>query len=332
MKFKAIVGNPPYQVMDGGGAGTSAVTIYNIFVDVAKKIGPTFISMIIPARWYAGGKGLDDFRNKMLNDRHFICLFDFPESKEVFPSADIAGGICYFLRNSEYDGECSVTSVVNGHRSTNIRLLSQYDTFIRHAEAVNIIEKVNRKAHTFLSDIVYSRKPFGLDNNYRGQTQPYPGCILLYGSYGISYISTTEVKQNVEAVKRWKVIASKASAQGGRADKDGMRKVIPKVEVLPPNSACTESYLLIYDFDNRVIANRAASYIRSKLFRFLLSLSVITQNISRESFRFVPLQDFTENSDIDWSRSVAEIDRQLYEKYGLSEEEIAFIESMIKPM
>jgi site-specific DNA-methyltransferase (adenine-specific) len=211
-------------------------------------------------------------------------------------------------------------------------MLSQYDTFIRQAEAVNIIEKVNLKSNTFLSDVVYSRKPFGLDNNYRGKTQPYPDCISLYGSYGISYISISEVKQNVDAVTRWKVIASKASAQGGRADKDGMRKVIPKVEVLPPNYACTESYLLIYDFDNEDAANRAASYIRSKLFRFLLSLSVITQNISKESFRFVPQQDFTANSDIDWSQSVADIDRQLYEKYHLIDKEIAFIESMIKPM
>jgi hypothetical protein len=333
VRINAIVGNPPYQVMDGGGAGTSAITIYNMFVDVAKKIAPNFISMIIPARWYAGGKGLDEFRDKMLNDRHITSLFDFPESREVFPSADIAGGICYFLRSSNYDGECSVTTVSNGRRRTNTRLLGQYETFIRQAEAVDIIEKVNLKSDNFLSEVVYSRKPFGLDNNYRGKEQSYPECISLYGSYGISYIDISEVKQNIDAVRKWKVIASKASAQGGRADREGMRKVIPKVEVLPPNYACTESYLLVFVFDNEYSANRAANYIKSKLFRFLLSLSVITQNISKECFRFVPMQDFTENSDIDWSRKdVVDIDRQLYKKYDLTDDEISFIESKIKPM
>ena len=332
MTFNAIVGNPPYQVMDGGGAGYSALPVYQDFVNISRVINPQFMSLIIPARWYAGGKGLDNFRDTMLQDRRINLLFDFIESKDCFPSADIAGGICYFLWNRKYKGKCIVTSVSNNERNSNLRDLGEFSTFIRQSEAISIVHKIIDETIITLDNIVYSRKPFGLDNNFVGKQKPYDHCITVYGSQGISYADKDVVSQNTELIDNWKVIASKASAQGGRADKDGKRKVIPKIEVLTPNVVCTESYLLLSSFNNEESANNFCKYVKSKFFRFLLSLKVITQNISKDCFRFVPLQDFTSKSDIDWSRSIGEIDAQLYEKYGLERDEIDFIERMIKPM
>ena len=332
MTFNAIVGNPPYQVMDGGGAGYSALPVYQDFVNISRVINPQFMSLIIPARWYAGGKGLDNFRDTMLQDRRINLLFDFTESKDCFPSADIAGGICYFLWNRKYKGKCIVTSVSNNERNSNLRDLGEFSTFIRQSEAISIVHKIIDETIITLDNIVYSRKPFGLDNNFVGKQKPYDHCITVYGSQGISYADKDVVSQNTELIDNWKVIASKASAQGGRADKDGKRKVIPKIEVLTPNVVCTESYLLLSSFKNEDSANNLCKYVKSKFFRFLLSLKVITQNISKDCFRFVPLQDFTSKSDIDWSRSIGEIDAQLYEKYGLEKNEIDFIERMIKPM
>ena len=332
MTFNAIVGNPPYQVMDGGGAGYSALPVYQDFVNISRVINPQFMSLIIPARWYAGGKGLDNFRDTMLQDRRINLLFDFTESKDCFPSADIAGGICYFLWNRKYKGKCIVTSVSNNERNSNLRDLGEFSTFIRQSEAISIVHKIIDETIITLDNIVYSRKPFGLDNNFVGKQKPYDHCITVYGSQGISYADKDVVSQNTELIDNWKVIASKASAQGGRADKDGKRKVIPKIEVLTPNVVCTESYLLLSSFNNEDSANNLCKYVKSKFFRFLLSLKVITQNISKDCFRFVPLQDFTSNSDIDWSRSIGEIDAQLYEKYGLERDEIDLIERMRKPM
>ena len=332
MTFNAIVGNPPYQVMDGGGAGYSALPVYQDFVNISRVINPQFMSLIIPARWYAGGKGLDNFRDTMLQDRRINLLFDFTESKDCFPSADIAGGICYFLWNRKYKGKCIVTSVSNNERNSNLRDLGEFSTFIRQSEAISIVHKIIDETIITLDNIVYSRKPFGLDNNFVGKQKPYDHCITVYGSQGISYADKDVVSQNTELIDNWKVIASKASAQGGRADKDGKRKVIPKIEVLTPNVVCTESYLLLSSFKNEDSANNLCKYVKSKFFRFLLSLKVITQNISKDCFRFVPLQDFTANSDIDWNQSIAEIDAQLYRKYNLNNDEIDFIERMIKPM
>ena len=322
MKFDVIIGNPPYQLSDGGGMGTSAMPIYQKFVEQAKKLSPRYLSMIIPARWYAGGKGLDEFRTTMLNDKHIRVLVDYIDSNDCFGGVDIAGGVCYFLWDRDHEGLCKVTSVNKNCRNTADRLLGEYSTFIRQAEAINIVHKVLNNCKTTMDSIVYSRKPFGLDNGYIGQQSPYPGSVSLFGSQGISYIDIDEIIQNAHLLNEWKLIASKASAQGGRFDSEGKRKVLPKVEVLPPGTICTESYLLLFHTSVQVEAENAASYVKTMFFRFLLSLKVITQNISKDSFSFVPLQDFSHP----WT------DELLYEIYGLDENEIGFIESMIRPM
>lgn len=334
MKFNAVVGNPPYQIMDGGGTGSSATPIYNKFVDLAKLLNPNNVSMIIPAKWYTGGKGLDDFRANMLNDKQLIKLFDYEDSRDCFPTVDIAGGVCYFLWNKGADNKCVVTSILGSLRNESIRYLNEHDTFIRNQKVLDIINKVKSQTlKGFLSQKVYSRKPFGIRSFQRGFPAKPGRNISLFGSDGITYMEEKDVPQNKEIVDKWKVIMSKASAEhAGQTDTNGRKRIVSRLEVLPPYTICTESYLLLDIFDNEEEAQNLKKYIRTCFTRFLLASILITQNIVRDKFKFVPIQDYKNNSDIDWSQSISDIDRQLYAKYNLSEDDIAFIEKLIKPM
>ena len=334
MKFNAVVGNPPYQIMDGGGTGSSATPIYNKFVDLAKLLNPNNVSMIIPAKWYTGGKGLDEFRANMLNDKQLIKLFDYEDSRDCFPTVDIAGGVCYFLWNKGSDNKCVVTSILGSFRNESTRYLNEHDTFIRNQKVLDIINKVKSQTFTgFLSQTVYSCKPFGIRSFQRGFPAKPGRNISLFGSDGITYMEEKDVPQNKEIVDKWKVIMSKASAEhAGQTDANGRKRIVSRLEVLPPYTICTESYLLLDIFDNEEEAQNLKKYIRTCFTRFLLASILITQNIVRDKFKFVPIQNYKNNSDIDWSQSIPDIDRQLYTKYNLSDDEIAFIEKMIKPM
>ena len=334
MKFNAVVGNPPYQIMDGGGTGSSATPIYNKFVDLAKLLNPNNVSMIIPAKWYTGGKGLDEFRANMLNDKQLIKLFDYEDSRDCFPTVDIAGGVCYFLWNKGSDNKCVVTSILGSFRNESTRYLNEHDTFIRNQKVLDIINKVKSQTFTgFLSQTVYVSKPFGIRSFQRGFPAKPGRNISLFGSDGITYMEEKDVPQNKEIVDKWKVIMSKASAEhAGQTDANGRKRIVSRLEVLPPYTICTESYLLLDIFDNEEEAQNLKKYIRTCFTRFLLASILITQNIVRDKFKFVPIQNYKNNSDIDWSQSIPDIDRQLYTKYNLSDDEIAFIEKIIKPM
>ena len=334
MKFNAVVGNPPYQIMDGGGTGSSATPIYNKFVDLAKLLNPNNVSMIIPAKWYTGGKGLDEFRANMLNDKQLIKLFDYEDSRDCFPTVDIAGGVCYFLWNKGSDNKCVVTSILGSFRNESTRYLNEHDTFIRNQKVLDIINKVKSQTFTgFLSQTVYVSKPFGIRSFQRGFPAKPGRNISLFGSDGITYMEEKDVPQNKEIVDKWKVIMSKASAEhAGQTDANGRKRIVSRLEVLPPYTICTESYLLLDIFDNEEEAQNLKKYIRTCFTRFLLASILITQNIVRDKFKFVPIQNYKNNSDIDWNQSIPDIDRQLYTKYNLSDDEIAFIEKMIKPM
>jgi hypothetical protein len=333
MKFNAIVGNPPYQVLDGGGAGDSAKPVYNSFVDIAKKMKPSFISLIMPARWYSGGKGLDSFRSEMLEDKRVAFLADYPDSRDCFPTVDVAGGICYFLWHSDHDGLCNFISYRNGLSSSEYRNLNTNDTLIRHIEAEQIIKKVQSSSKEYFSSLVYSRNPFGLTNKKLKEVIQFNQSVSVLSSQGIFYVSKKEIEVNAKIIDKWKVIISKTSSEhAGQSDKQGQKRVLSRIDVLGPNHVCSESYLIVGVFDNQEVADNLSNYLRTRFLRFLLSTVLLTQNISKGMFAFVPVQNFTESSDINWSKSIPEIDQQLYKKYNLSEEEIAFIESMIKPM
>ena len=236
MKFNAVVGNPPYQIMDGGGTGSSATPIYNKFVDLAKLLNPNNVSMIIPAKWYTGGKGLDEFRANMLNDKQLIKLFDYEDSRDCFPTVDIAGGVCYFLWNKGSDNKCVVTSILGSFRNESTRYLNEHDTFIRNQKVLDIINKVKFQTFTgFLSQTVYSRKPFGIRSFQRGFPAKPGRNISLFGSDGITYMEEKDVPQNKEIVDKWKVIMSKASAEhAGQTDANGRKRIVSRLEVLPP--------------------------------------------------------------------------------------------------
>ena len=331
MKFNAIVGNPPYQVMDGGGAGTSAIPVYNRFIGIAKRMQPQYLSMIMPAKWYTGGKGLDEFRNDMLHDKHISYLADFADSRDCFTTVDIAGGICYFLWDKKYIGPCSFVSVNKSQRSSDVRYLDAQESFVRNSESVAIIQKV--KADKFFSSIVYSRNPFSITNTDLTTQIAFNAAISVFSSKGIFYVTPNTIRSNKELIDKWKVIVSKTAAEhAGQADKEGRKRILSRIEVLGPNKICSESYLLVKICQDEKEAKNVVSFLKTRFVRFLLSTILLTQNIAKDKFAYIPVLDFTSNNDINWCKSIPEIDQQLYLKYHLTNEEIAFIEKMIKPM
>ena len=334
MKFNAIVGNPPYQVMDGGGAGTSAITIYHHFVNISKIIKPKYISLIIPARWYAGGKGLDDFRNTMLVDKRIEIIIDYPNPKDCFPTANISGGVCYFLWNAHYSNQCDFVNVINGEQFSAKRDLDEFEVFVRYNKALSIIRKITQISQKSISNIVSARNLYNLDSSIRGsQNKKQETDLQVYSSRGVGFISNNFVTSKDCNINCYKLFMGKVlSGHLGETDEKGQVKVIATLIIGLPYDVCTDSYLVIGSFPKKSEVKNCESYFRTKFLRFLLLQSLVSMNISRNNFRFVPLQDFTSQSDIDWSVSIPEIDEQLYQKYGLSDDEIAFIEKMIKPM
>ena len=323
MKFDVIIGNPPYQLSDGGGgAGKSAAPLYQRFVEQSKKLNPKYLTMIIPSRWFSGGKGLDEFRTSMLNDDRISHITDYADSKDCFPGGvDIPGGICYFLWERAYHGDCTISNILKGGATTqSVRPLNEFATFIRNNEAVGIVKRVLLKKETTLNTQVSSRKPFGLESNTKSDDS---GELLLKSSNGNGSIARKKILSGLEMIEKWKVIVSKVSYEhAGVPDKDGKMRVLSVVQTLPPNAVCTETYLVAGIFENEETANNMITYLKTKFARFLIAQMLASMNMSKASYSFVPVQDFSKP----WT------DAELYAKYNLTEEEIAFIESMIKPM
>lgn len=318
MKFDVIIGNPPYQLNDGGN-GASAKPIYQLFVEQAKKLNPRYLCMIIPARWYSGGKGLDKFRLDMLNDERISEIVDYTNSAECFPGVDVAGGICYFLWDRLHKGKCSFTNYFNGKSSHITKKLNEYNYFIRYPMADAIIQKVYKPNQRMMSSMVSSRKPFGLATDIK----PLPdGDILLRYNGGIGRFWRKGIKNGIPLIDKWKVIISYLSAEhAGQPDKRGMFKVLSSIELLKPGSVCTETYLLVGSYNSESEAQNLISYLQTRFVRFLIMQIAMSQHITKNSFSFVPIQNFTEM----WT------DEKLYAKYKLTKEEIDFVESMIKP-
>ena len=334
MKFNAVVGNPPYQ-KETDGAGRQAIPLYNIFVELSKKLNPSFISMIMPARWYAGGMGLDDFRDSMKNDRRIKKIVDYVNAKDCFPTISISGGICYFLWDNLYNDKCEFINIRNGHLSSVNRFLNDFNVIIRYNEAVSIIKKVKERTTSYIDSIISPLMPFGLSTNVRGrELRNEFDCLRLFASNSVTYISKGEITKGVNLIPKYKIFMSKMSAEhAGEPDKNGMFSVFTKtMKVALPNDVCTHSYFVIGSFDDEYECQNALTYLKTKIVRFIVSTTLSAVNLSKLVFFNVPLQDFTSHSDIDWTQSIPDIDRQLYAKYNLSDDEIAFIEKMIKPM
>lgn len=323
MKFDVIIGNPPYQLNDAGN-GVSAAPIFHYFVEQAKKLNPRFLSMIIPARWYAGGKGLDAFRDVMLHDKHVRKLVDYESSKDCFDGVNIAGGICYFLWDRDNAGDCEITNMIGGEGTTLERPLDEFPILIRSNTAISIVHKVLSKTSDMWNDHAYPRNPFGFATNYRGRTQKRNGDIELLTSKGFQYVSNSEVVKNRDIINAYKILIGRLVPSNGELDvdpKDGY-KVITDTRIIGPGQINTETYLDIGVFPTEQEAINFDKYLKCKFTRYLLRQAISSLNVTRECFRFVPCEDFTE----EWN------DEKLYAKYGLTDDEIAVVEYTIRPM
>lgn len=335
MQFDVIIGNPPYQLSDGeGGGGTSAVPIYQHFVERAKELDPRFLSMIIPSRWFTGGKGLDEFRDSMLTDNRLRSIDDYLGATDVFPGVGLKGGVCYFLWNRDNPGLCRVTTRYRDWpESTATRPLLEEgaDVFIRFNEGVSILKKVFAvereessmtlpRARRF-DRLVSARKPFGLESTFVGTSSRKPGDIAVFRKGGTGYVHRDQITNGTQVIDSWKVFVGFAAPGTGNKD-TYPHKVISTPFPGKPGSISSETYLCIGPFNAESEAQSALSYLSCRLTRFLIQLHKASQNTTRKVYTFVPTQEWTKQ----WK------DEDLYAKYGITESEIAFIEKVVRPM
>ena len=321
VKITAVIGNPPYQENDGGN-GRSAAPIYQNYVGIGQETSGRYVSMIMPSKWYSGGKGLSGFRSQMLCDENLKCLVDYVDSHLCFgTSADVAGGVCYFLRDDEHKGDCDYVNYgASGTMKQGKRKLNEHEVFVRYFEANEIIKKVKMLNEPRMSEMVSSRKPFGLSTDVAPMKD---GDIVLRYNKGEGKYLRSKISVGNDLIDKWNVMLSYLSAEhAGQPDKSGRFNVLSSLSILPPGSICTETYLLAGSFDSKMQALNLEKYLKTRFVRFLVLQIALTQHITKGCFDFVPVQDFSQ----EWT------DKKLYDKYNLLKEEREFIDSMIKPI
>lgn len=318
MQFDVIIGNPPYQ-LDDGGYGTSAAPIYQLFVEKALDIDPRYAVFVTPSRWMAGGKGLHKYRERMLSDKRLRNIVDYPKLYEGFPGVKIRGGISYFLWDREHDGPCTMQTIWDGQPAgpAVARHLDAYDILVRRNEAVPILDKVRAAGEPTLDSRVSSQKPFGLRTYFHGDAEPegLKKPVKLFGSRLVSWVERTKIPKNSAWVDRWKVLMTRVQGTSAAVE----TKFLSKPIIAEPGTACTESYLVAGLFDTEAEAKNYAGYLRTRFARFLVSLRKFTQDAPKNVYAFIPDLPL----DQEWT------DKKLYERYQLTEAEIAFIESQV---
>ena len=324
MQFDVIIGNPPYQLQSDG--GTRDIPIYQHFVEQAKRLEPRYLAMVIPSRWMASGLGLGEFRRTMLADTHIRELVDYPNAAEVFPSVGINGGVCYFLWDSLHDGDCNVTMVRAGEVvGPTTRSLGEFDVLVRDARALSILRKVLERGEASINTILARDKEFGWTSNFDGFHEVQrPGDVSLYYirsmKRSIGFIDRKAITKSAHLIDTWKLLVPKVGS-GREREKSGVDLVLGPPLIAPSPSVCTQSFLFFY-LKSREETQSVRSYYATKFFRFLVSLRKITQDATHSTYSWVPMQSWDRN----WT------DSELYAKYGLTDDEVSFIESMIRPM
>ncbi len=314
--FDVIVGNPPYQMSDGG-TKTGAVPLYHLFVLNALKLLPRYLTMIIPSRWFAGGRGLDTFRASMLNDKRIRVLHDFPDASVCFPGVEIKGGVCYFLWDRDNPGLCEVTTHQPPQKpSLLIRPLLEQgrDTFIRYNDAITILHKVSGFNEPSFKELLSSMKPFGFRTYFQGEPMPFEGAVKIYANKNVGYVNRHDVKQNVNWINEHKVIITRAFGTGN-SKTDQLKPIYAA-----PGSCCTETYIVVGPFASKQICDNVISYIKTQFFHFMLTLRKNTQDAPRRMYSFIPKQEFSQPWD----------DDKLFEKYKLNATEIFFIKNTVR--
>ncbi|MBP7705004.1 MAG: Eco57I restriction-modification methylase domain-containing protein [Caulobacter sp.] len=328
MQFDVIIGNPPYQ-MTGSGGGTNDAPIYQHFVEQAMRLEPRFLSMVIPSRWMAGGRGLGEFRAEFLRDRRLRALVDHENAKDVFPSVGIGGGVCYFLWDRDHSGQCECTFNRNGEViGPHPRSLDEFDVFVRDARSLDILRRVVGSAEPSFETLVSGDTPFGLATNFTGFVKgatPDALQVSIHANVGGKRVqgvmASDKIVKNPHLIANWKLFLSKTGS-GRERERTGVDLVLSPPIVGAPGSVCTQTYLVAAPFESEAEAVSADSYLRTKLTRFLVSLRKPSQDVLRGAYRWVPIQS--------WDRTWT--DAELYKKYRISPEEQAFIESKIRPM
>lgn len=324
MQFDVIIGNPPYQMTDAAGGGVDS-SIYHLFVDQAKRLEPQYISMVIPSRWMAGGRGVGDFdgfRSQMLGDRKIRELVDWEVMSEAFPGVDFEGGVCYFLWDRSYSGSARVKTIRGDSVTEASRMLDEFEVFVRDSRAVDVLRKVLAHREPSIADILTNTEPFKYESNFTGyHPKKHPGDLPMYlissGKRNVGYIGRDEITKNAHLIKTWKVLVARGYGERGARPAN----VLGKPWIAPSPSVCTGSFMFFY-VGSEAEAKSLQSYITTKFFRFLVSLRKITQNAFRSTYTWVPMQTW----DRIWT------DKALFKKYKLAQNQIDYIESVIKPM
>ncbi len=320
--FDVILGNPPYQLSTGQ-ESAQAVPIYHRFIQTAIDLDPKYLLMVVPTRWMVGGMGLGDFRKRMLADRRMATLFDFPNGQDVFPAVNIKGGVCYFLWDAAHDGPCRVVTVREGERVDDVsRTLDEFDVFIRSQASLEILRQVQAQDESSIIEMISAQKPYGLPTNARSTSDAKKGVTVVAVSGGKRtelFVNNTDIVEMGMPLQSWRVLVPKAGSDGGQRIPD---PVLGQPQVVPPGVACTESFIAIGPFASEEEAANLEAYLRTRFFRFLVSLRKITQDALRNVYRWVPQQAF----DRAWT------DDELFDRYGFSEVQREHIVSMVKEL
>jgi len=341
MKFNVIVGNPPYQ-LKGGSGGNNDALIFQHFANIAEKLKPEYISLIIPSRWFSGGRDnlVGDFRNKMLNNRKLEKMVVYSDASKIFDNVEIKGGVCYYLINSKYEGDCTYTLYQDNRKEMSVRKLNDFDILIREPKIEEIVKKVinNSTEKQTVEGMISNDTPFGIGSNPRSgkkysinvfdnSTSAHNTKLFFIEKQKrkIEYVSKNEITKNLDDIDKYKVFIPANAGSGNDP------YIIGKPEIADKNSVCSQSYLYSA-FETEEEAKNFVKYMKTKFFRILVKAAKITQGASSKVYRFVPKQDFSNYSDINWNMEIQEINNQLGEKYRIKLDEMQYIDETIKTL